>query len=304
MSLASSKTSSSSAPAGDPSAGKPEARDGSGRDALPRDVLGRAEALERRGRGSTAPGTFRPCGVIPTYDNPHTIERVAVALREALREAGVAEPRVFVVDDGGGDEAKAALERVRWEPDVEVVVRPRNGGKGAAVKDGLRAAYAAGYSHALQVDADGQHALEDVGALLAAARETPDALVLGRPVFDASAPSHRRVLRLVSVFWTSAATLLDRGRIADPMCGFRVYPLGPAVRVADRCGDRMDFDPEIAVRLVWEGCPVRNVPTKVRYLGADEGGVSHYRAVHDNVLVSLLYARLVMLRMLGMRDQL
>lgn len=267
-------------------------------------ALGRSEALERRGRTAEAKHPLRLCGVVPTYDNPRTVERVSIALRDALAAAGVDEPVVVVVDDGGGAEAKAALERLSTVPGMHVVTRTTNGGKGAAVKDGLRTAYALGYTHALQVDADGQHSLDDVGALVDAARHAPNALVLGRPLFDATAPTHRRILRLVSVFWTRAATLLDEGRIDDPMCGFRIYPLAPSVRVMDRCGDRMDFDPEIAVRLVWEGCPIANVPTRVRYVGADEGGVSHYRAVHDNVLVSLLYARLVMLRMLGMRGQL
>jgi glycosyltransferase involved in cell wall biosynthesis len=264
----------------------------------------RHESVDRRGRTTVGASAFRVCGVVPTYDNPQTIERVSLALQAALRDAGVPSPEVFVVDDGGGAAAKEALARLAAAPGVHVVVRTRNGGKGAAVKDGLRAAWERGFSHALQVDADGQHELADVAALLEAARSEPRALVLGEPRFDASAPTHRRVLRNVSVFWVRVATALDAGRIADPMCGFRVYPLAPSVRVMDRCGDRMDFDPEIAVRLVWEGCPVANVPTRVRYVGADEGGVSHYRAVHDNVLVSLLYGRLVMLRLLGMRDQL
>ena len=267
-------------------------------------IRGRHEALDTRGRSSVGATSVRICGVIPTYDNPQTIERVSLALQSALAAAGVPSPRVFVVDDGGGSSAKEALARLEAAPGIQVVVRPRNGGKGAAVKDGLRAAWQHGFTHALQVDADGQHELADVGALLDAARAEPTAVVLGEPVFDASAPRHRRILRNVSVFWVRVATSLDAGRITDPMCGFRVYPLAPSVRVMDRCGDRMDFDPEIAVRLVWEGCPVANVPTRVRYVGADEGGVSHYRAVHDNVLVSLLYGRLVMLRMLGMRDQL
>lgn len=266
--------------------------------------VGRAEALDARGRRSAAFVAPRFCGVIPTYDNPQTIERVSFALQSALGAAGVRAPEIVVVDDGGGPAARQALGRLARAPGIHVLVRPRNGGKGAAVKDGLRAAFARGFTHALQVDADGQHALEDVPALLAASREDTTALVLGQPLFDASAPPHRRVLRNVSVFWTRAATVLDEARIADPMCGFRVYPLGSAVRVMDRCGDRMDFDPEIAVRLVWARCAIRNVPTRVRYVAADEGGVSHYRAVYDNVLVSLLYARLVMLRMLGMRDQL
>lgn len=265
------------------------------------------EALDRRGRSAQSleliPRAFRPCVVIPTYDNPETIGAVTLRAAAALRAAG--HPGVvIVVDDGGGRAAQRALERLQRERDVVLVRRAKNGGKGAAVKDGLRHAHALGFTHAVQVDADGQHAIEDIPRLLEAAQAERGALVLGRPVFDASAPGHRRALRNIAIFWTSAATLLDPGRIADPMCGFRVYPVEVALRVIDRCGDRMDFDPEVAVRLVWEGCPVLHVETRVRYLSEAEGGVSHFRAVHDNVLVSLLYARLVMLRYLGMWRQL
>lgn len=269
--------------------------------------VGAARRLEARGRSAQsralALAAFRPCVVIPTFDNPSTIEAVTLRAAAALRAAGYPGV-VIVVDDGGGPPAKRALARLAKERDVVLVERPMNGGKGAAVKDGLRRAHALGFSHAVQVDADGQHAIEDIPRLLDAARVAPGALVLGRPVFDESAPGHRRALRNIAIFWTSAATLLDSGRIADPMCGFRVYPVELALRVIDRCGDRMDFDPEVAVRLVWEGCPVIHVDTQVRYLSEAEGGVSHFRAVHDNVLVSLLYARLVMLRYLGMWRQL
>ncbi len=236
---------------------------------------------------------WRPCVVIPTYDNPLTIERV-------VGEVGVQVPDVFVVDDGGGADARAALQRLEGMPGVRVIRREVNGGKGAAVKDGLQAALAEGFTHALQVDADGQHAMGDVPRLLEASREVPAALVLGRPVFDATAPKARLWGRKVSVFWVWLETLGKPGKIADPLCGFRVYPLESAVAAGAR-GDRMDFDPEIAVRMVWMGVPVVNVDTKVRYVPAEEGGVSHYRAFRDNLLVSALHARLTMVRYLGLR---
>jgi len=238
------------------------------------------------------PAGWRPCVVIPTYDNPQTIERVVDEVREHVSD-------VFVVDDGGGPEAKAALERLKAAEGVRVHHREVNGGKGAAVKDGLRLGLAEGFTHALQVDADGQHALEDAPKLLAASRANPDALVLGKPVFDASAPKARLWGRKVSVFWVWLETLGKRGKIEDPLCGFRVYPLEPAVACGAR-GDRMDFDPEIAVRMVWMGLAVVNVETQVRYVPEEEGGISHYRAFWDNVLVSLLHARLTIVRYLGL----
>jgi hypothetical protein len=141
-------------------------------------------------------------------------------------------------------------------------------------------------------DADGQHAVEDVPRLLEAARADPRALVLGQPFFDDSAPNVRRRARLISRFWTDIETC---GRvIEDPLCGFRVYPIEAALRSGAR-GNRMDFDPEIAVRMSWLGCPVVNVRTRVRYLSAEEGGVSHFRMFRDNVLISWCHTRLVTL---------
>ncbi len=226
---------------------------------------------------------FSPCCIVPTYDNPLTIERVV----ERVRSLGLP---VIVVDDGSGAEGRAACDRAAQQDGVLLHRRAQNGGKGAAVKDGLRAARAAGYTHALQVDADGQHDFDDIPSFVEAARVEPRHLVLGYPVFDASVPKSRLWARQISVFWVTLETL--GRRIVDPLCGFRVYPVAAALDVPVR-GNRMDFDPEIAVRLVWAGVPVRNRPTKVRYLAADEGGVSHFQVFHDNVRISWMHTRLV-----------
>lgn len=226
--------------------------------------------------------SFRPCALIPTYDNPLTIQRVVERVRASLLD-------VIVVDDGSAEPGKAAVSALGEAGLVQVVHRPRNGGKGAAVKHGLRVAHELGYSHALQLDADGQHDEHQIPEFLAAARAMPEALILGRPVFDESAPESRRRGRLVSRFFTD----LEAGRriIADPLCGFRVYPLEAVhrVRVA---GNRMDFDIEVAVKLVWAGCPVVNIPTLVRYLSPSEGGVSHFHLFEDNVRISWCHTRL------------
>jgi polyprenyl-phospho-N-acetylgalactosaminyl synthase len=110
-----------------------------------------------------------------------------------------------------------------------------------------------------------------------------ETLVLAQPVFDASAPKGRLRARKITVFFAMVETL---GRKAgDPLCGYRVYPVDAALRVKAR-GDAMDFDPEIAVRLVWEGVDVVHVPTPVIYRSADDGGVSHYRGVRDTLLIA------------------
>ncbi len=230
-----------------------------------------------------APRPFRLCALVPTYDNPDTIRRVAERLRAHDLD-------VLVIDDGSaaaGREAVAALAR---DGLARVRHRDRNGGKGAAVKTGLRFAVELGYTHALQIDADGQHALEDVPRFCALAATHPDAVILGAPVFDETAPAARRFGRRFTQMWTNLETF---GRVVhDPMCGFRVYPVQAAV-LADAWGDAMDFDPEIAVRLVWRGLPVMNVPTRVRFLTRSVGGVSLFRMFRDNALISWMHTRLV-----------
>jgi glycosyltransferase involved in cell wall biosynthesis len=227
--------------------------------------------------------SFRPCILVPTYDNPRTV-------RAVVQEARAHVSDVVVVDDGSGEEGRRAVESLAREGLARAVFRPRNGGKGAAVKAGFLAVRDLGCSHALQVDADAQHAIEDVPRFLAAARENPQALVLGAPSFDASAPRSRLVGRKITQFWANLETF---GRvIADPMCGFRVYPVHLAIAAGAR-GNAMDFDPEIAVRMVWAGAPVINLPTRVRYVSREAGGVSHFRMVRDNLLITWMHTRMV-----------
>lgn len=229
-----------------------------------------------------SPSGFRAGVLIPTYDNPATIRAVVSRARAQVDE-------VLVVDDGSAEPAQRVLRALSSEGLATVHRRLLNGGKGAAVKTGLAAARALGWTHALQVDADGQHELDDLPRFLEVARAHPDALILGAPVFDASAPKARRIGREVTIFWTNFEA--GRGVITDPMCGFRVYPIEAALAVRVE-GDAMDFDPEIAVKMAWAGTPVINVPTRVRYVSRDEGGVSHFRLLRDNALISWMHTRL------------
>lgn len=238
--------------------------------------------------------TSKVCALIPTYDNPRTLRAVVEQVRVHL-------PDVVVVDDGSGPEGRAACEALARDGLAHVHHLPRNGGKGAAVKTGFRVARELGFTHALQVDADGQHDLADIPRFLEVHRQHPDALVLGEPIFDASAPAARVRGRRFSRFWTDLET---GGRVIhDPLCGFRLYPLDNALR-AGCWGDRMDFDPEIAVRIVWTLCPVVNLTTHVRYLSREEGGISHFRMWRDNALISWAHTRLCVgaaLRLLTLR---
>jgi glycosyltransferase involved in cell wall biosynthesis len=220
--------------------------------------------------------------VIPVYNHPLTIG----AMVEAVRAHGL---RCILVDDGSEPGCAAVLDALAYEQahDVTLVRLPRNQGKGGAMMAGLREALRQGCTHALQIDADGQHDAADIPRLLAVARARPEAVVTGVPVYDASVPRGRLAARYLTHVWVWINTLSTQ--IRDSMCGFRVYPLAPVVALIDATaiGRRMDFDPEVLVRLHWRGVPVLGVPTRVHY---PRDGVSHFRLWRDNVLISRMHA--------------
>ncbi|CAB3710695.1 glycosyltransferase family 2 protein [Trinickia soli] len=199
---------------------------------------------------------------------------------------------IFVVDDGSDETTQAVLAELdaRWSPRLTLLRLAVNGGKGAAVMAGLRAARAAGFTHALQIDADGQHDAADVPRFLDAARARPDAVVLGRPVYDESAPKARLYGRYLTHVWVWIETLSTA--IPDSMCGFRLYPLDAACALIDSVAlpTRMDFDIEILVRLSWRALAFVTIPTRVTYAA---GGLSHFDVVRDNLRISKSHTRLV-----------
>lgn len=227
---------------------------------------------------------FNPCLLIPSYNNPDTVPIVL----EKLASYGLP---CLLVDDGSRPEVQAiyrdAAARHDW---VHLKHRAQNGGKGAAVKTGLLWARELGFSHALQIDADDQHDSNEIPRFVDAARKHPAALVLGKPTFGEDVPKARLYGRQLSVVLVYLETLSKQ--IEDPLFGFRVYPVDAAAHVIEkaRIGDRMDFDPEIAVRLVWQGLPVVTLPTPVRY---PENAVSHFRMVRDNLKITWMHTRLI-----------
>ena len=228
---------------------------------------------------------FHPCAVVPSRNHWHALPGVVAA----LRQAGLA---VFVIDDGSDGAGAIAAIAALHDPDsgVTVVRRPVNGGKGAAVIDGFALAAAAGFSHVVQVDADGQHDLDALDRLLATAKAYPEALVSGAPVYDDTIPLGRRIGRHITHVWVFIETLSLR--IGDSMCGFRVYPLAAcrALVAEERPGEGMDFDIEIMVRLFWRGVAPIMVPVRVRY-PADN--TSNFPVLRDNVRISWMHTRLV-----------
>jgi glycosyltransferase involved in cell wall biosynthesis len=229
--------------------------------------------------------------LIPTFDAG---DKLVATVREARQHWAP----VWVVVDGSTDGSEVAVEALaRKDDQVRVLKLPVNHGKGAAVLHGLQAARATGFTHALTMDSDGQHPADRIEEFMRRSIATPGAMILGRPVFDASAPSVRVKGRRISNWWARLETLCfdgDRG-IGDSLFGFRVYPIAPLVAVMSRSRwmRRFDFDPEAAVRLAWYGVRAVNVDAPVRYLAACEGGVSHFNYLRDNLLLSWMHARLM-----------
>ena len=224
--------------------------------------------------------------LIPSY-NPGT--KVFDTVRDALAQWAP----VWVVVDGSTDgSAERLLAMAAAEPRLRVFVLPRNGGKGAAVLFGLREAQNRGFTHALTMDSDGQHPAERIGAFMQASMARPDAMVLGGPVFDASAPALRVKGRKISNWWANLETLWSG--IHDSLYGFRVYPVGALISVMRRQPwmRRFDFDVEAVVRLCWRGVRPLNLSAPVRYFRPDEGGVSHFSYGRDNVLLTWMHFRL------------
>ena len=235
--------------------------------------------------------TINPCLLIPIYNHKDTIGSVLASLAHL-------ELPCLVVDDGSDAATQETLRKEQAQrPWVELSRLPVNRGRGAALRHGYCRAAGRGFSHVVQLDADGQHDPDDVPKFLEAARRQPDALILGRPIFGADSPRIRRWGRRLSQAFVWMVT--GSFAVEDPLCGFRCFPLRRTVPLLDAVslGSRMEFDPEIVVRLAWADVPIVNIPTRVRYFA---GGLSNFRMVRDNALIVRAYTRLVLARLLGL----
>jgi glycosyltransferase involved in cell wall biosynthesis len=200
---------------------------------------------------------------------------------------------VWVVVDGSTDGSTALLQKLAAEASgLKVIVLPENRGKGSAVLAGISQAEQAGFTHALTMDSDGQHPAELIPQFMAASQASPQSMVLGKPVFAADAPALRVNGRKVSNGWANLETLWMG--IGDSLYGFRVYPIAPLknIMLHNRFMRRFDFDPEAVVRLCWAGVRPINLAAPVRYFRPDEGGVSHFRYLRDNTLLTWMHTRL------------
>lgn len=229
--------------------------------------------------------SFAPCCVIPSRNHHRDVARVVAA----ARAQGLP---VFLVDDASESPAREVLAALHApERGVTVARLPERGGKGGAVMHGFALAAAAGFTHAVQLDADGQHDLACLPRLLELARARPEALVAGQARYDASVPKARRFGRWVTHFWVWVETLSLS--ISDSMCGFRCYPLAPAMALLARrqLGRFMDFDTEIMVRLYWRGVPVLMLPVQVVY---PAGNTSNFDMLRDNWRITKMHTRLTL----------
>ena len=237
--------------------------------------------------GSDQPAPHTHVVIIPSYNS-------GAKLLETVIEARRHWAPVWVVIDGSTDDSRAAVEGLAAiDVKLRVFVLPFNLGKGAAILHGLRYAEAAGFTHALTMDGDGQHPAALIPRFVAESLAHPDALILGMPVFDRSAPLIRILGRKISNLWTRIETLWVTD--FDSLFGFRVYPITELRMVleASRWMRRFDFDAEAVVRLYWRGYKLISLPAPVRYFAREHGGVSHFRYVRDNMLLAWMHARLL-----------
>ncbi len=233
------------------------------------------------------------CAVIPIYNHPDYL----TILVEEFEASNVP---IILVDDGSEDHCRRVIDNVVEQfQTVHLERHEVNRGKGAAIKSGLRAALEQNFTHALQIDADGQHAVNDVPKFVAAMKRHPQALIAGYPCYDNSIPRHRYYGRYASHIWVWINTLSTT--IIDSMCCFRIYPVAESVLLinSEKVGDRMDFDGEFIVRWFWTRQPLKQIGTHVIY---PQNGVSHFQLFNDNRLITWMHTRLFfgMLRRLPM----
>lgn len=229
---------------------------------------------------------FRPCIVIPVYNHEGAIGRVLPALFSHQLP-------IILVDDGSQSSCQQELEKLTRQHSSLILIRlEENQGKGGAVKAGLIKALHLGFSHALQIDADGQHCSDDISRFVELGEKSPDSIICGVPIYDKSVPKVRYYARYLTHIWIWINTLSLK--IQDSMCGFRLYPLQATTNLIESTamGNRMDFDPEFLVHWVWHNGDIVNTPTQVSY---PIDGVSHFAPWRDNYLISKMHAKLFFL---------
>jgi glycosyltransferase involved in cell wall biosynthesis len=225
----------------------------------------------------------RYCILIPHFNH-------ATCIAEVLHQCALHQLPILVIDDGSDPDSREAVGALVAEmAQVQMRASARNEGKGGAVMRGVAWARELGFTHVVQIDADGQHCANDIPVLLAESQRYPEEVISGLPVFGPDIPKSRLHGRRFNYLWTCIETL--SADIRDAMCGFRVYPVRQFMAVCNsaRIPRRMEFDVEFMVRAYWLGIGMRFVPTAVTY---PSDGVSHFHLIRDNVRLILMHIRL------------
>ena len=227
---------------------------------------------------------FKFCIIIPCFE-AHA--KKLDATLESLKDFNI---DLIVIDDGSSLEYAQKIESICEKFNASLVKNKNNGGKGSALKLGFRYSFKKAYTHALQVDADGQHDISSLKGIIKLSKKYPSALISGKPVYDESIPKKRLYGRYFTHMWVWLETLSLS--LKDTMCGFRSYPLKETVNLIDNhfIGNYMDFDTEIMVKLYWKGVKSKFLPVKVIY---PEDGDSYFRLFEDNVLITKMHTRLM-----------
>ena len=222
--------------------------------------------------------------VIPVYNH-------GAALQSVVKELSPFNLPIIVVDDGNDEKNKGFINEIAQNnPLVTLVVRPKNGGKGLAMKDGMRKANEMGLTHILQIDSDGQHDTKRVQHFLEKSKENPQAIICGYPEYDENAPKKRVNGRKIANGWIHFVTLSHD--IVDAMIGFRVYPVKSYIALLEKnpvLDDRMGYDIDILVHLFWQGVPVISEAVRIFY---PSDGISNFRYFSDTMRISRTYTRL------------
>lgn len=234
------------------------------------------------------PLDYKLCIVIPCHNHGKTIKQVVESLLDYKLP-------IIIVDDGCNETDKALIKECinTYKNICTLIEHPINQGKGVALSSSFKLAFKQGFTHALQIDADGQHDVKAITKLIEVSQKHPQALISGKPIYDESIPKSRKIGRYITHFWVFIETLSFS--IKDSMCGFRIYPLNTSAKLAPLCGKGMAFDTEIMVRLYWLGVKSYFVPVKVIY---PENGISNFKVFKDNLKISLMHTKLVTLMLL------
>jgi len=206
--------------------------------------------------------------VIPSYNEVATVREVAARARRHC-------PNVIVVDDGSVDGTVQALAGL----DVTVLRNDENRGKAGSLMRGFDHALAHGAAGVITLDADGQHAPEEIPSFLEQAAQYPDAFIIGARRRDQRQVSFwRYAANRIADFWIGWAAGMP---IEDSQSGFRLYPMRLLRTVTIPHGRQESFvyESEILIEAARQGFELKHVIVTVTSRSGPSP--SHFRPLAD-----------------------